>query len=277
MKKIISITSVLTLLVLAGCSAIPPETSKDTQDNIAGKIHGHADTAKGEIAPAALYQKLQNQEKFILLDVREEFEYEEAHIPNTSLLIPLKTLTQESLNKAGINKNDEIILYCRSGTRSAQAQRILQDLGYNNVLNMNGGIIHWMEDEFPTSVGKYVDPKKNIPEQVGGPGITFDRTIHDFGQVPQFGGKVQTVFTIKNIGTSTLELGNITTSCACTEALADKKSLQPGEETALKVVFDPNLHDEPLEKFKRTIFIPTNDPKNPEAELTIEVDILENQ
>jgi hypothetical protein len=43
------------------------------------------------------------------------------------------------------------------------------------------------------------------------------------------------------------------------------------------VIFDPDLHEEPLERFSRTIFVPTNDPNNEELEYRIWVDILEEE
>ncbi len=137
-----------------------------------------------------------------------------------------------------------------------------------------------MEDGFPTEsgaagaggAGGTTDNKEtNAPE------ISFDRPSHDFSEIPQFGGKVKTSFTVKNTGENILEIGTITTSCACTIAKISKTKIPAGDSAILNIEFDPNLHEEPKEKFKRTIFIPTNDPKNPEAELEIWVDILEGK
>lgn len=107
--------------------------------------------------------------------------------------------------------------------------------------------------------------------------ISFDNSSYDFGEIKQFSGTVQKVFTVKNEGKDTLKIGEITTSCSCTAAKIDKIEIAPDNTANLTVIFNPNLHEEPKEKFKRIIFIPTNDPKNPEAQLTIWVDILEGQ
>jgi hypothetical protein len=111
----------------------------------------------------------------------------------------------------------------------------------------------------------------------GGPRITLDRNFHDFGVIPQYGGTVQKTFTVKNEGSKTLTIGDITTSCSCTSATISSNSINPGTSAELIVVFDPNLHEEPLDVFKRTIFIPTNDPATPEAEITIQINIKKGE
>lgn len=275
MKILIPI--LLLSLTLAACSAFAP---KDAVGNPLGrKIHGHADVSKGEIAPAALFEKLQKGEKLTLLDVREADEYEEVHIPGTAQRISVKELSQSTLDAAGIKKDDQIIVYCRSGARSRVAAKIMRDLGYTNIWELNSGIIHWMEDGFPTESGGAPGGSSTdtSQQQTDAPRIAFDRTNHDFGEVKQFGGKVQTIFRVKNEGKSELAIGTITTSCSCTEAKIENSKIPAGGESVLTIIFDPNLHEEPKEKFKRTIFLPTNDLQKPEAELTIEVDILEGK
>lgn len=276
--KFFIIASALAAVLLAACSAIPPPNRAADFKN---KIHGHADVSKNEIAPAALYEKLQNGEKLVVLDVREQNEFEEAHIPGTTHRISVKEISGERLKAAGIGKNDEIIVYCRSGARSRVAAQKMRELGYTNVWEMNSGIIHWMEDGLPTESGSSLaapqTPTATQNETENAPKISFDRESHDFGEVKQLGGLVETSFAVRNEGKSDLKIGTITTSCSCTTAKIEQTKIAPGGQTVLRVSFNPNLHEEPQEKFKRTIFIPTNDPAQPEAELTIWVDILEGR
>lgn len=112
---------------------------------------------------------------------------------------------------------------------------------------------------------------------VDGPKISVDRTLHKFGVIPQYGGTVETTFIVKNEGTETLEIGDLTTSCSCTSASISSNKILVGGEAILTVVFDPDFHDEPLNVFKRTVFIPTNDANNPEMEIAIEIDIEEGK
>jgi len=241
--------------------------------------------APNEISPSDVVKKVRSNEDVILLDVRTLEEYEEIHLEN-SILLPVQDLSQETLTKIGLGedtKNKEIILYCRSGARSQAAYNIMKSLGYTNIKSVAGGMIHWQEDKYPlTESGAYTGPEtmsdnQDIVTAVTGPKIALNRVLHDFGDTPQFGGTVEATFTVTNEGSENLEIGTITTSCSCTSATISDASIKPGARATLTVVFDPDFHEEPLDTFKRTIFIPTNDPNTPEAEVSVQVDILEGE
>lgn len=89
-----------------------------------------------------LRQKLQSGEKFVLLDVREAWEHEDFNLGGT--LLPLGDLMNKMWELED-HKNDEIVLYCRSGNRSGMAQSLLTANGFSNVRNLNGGVLAWME------------------------------------------------------------------------------------------------------------------------------------
>jgi rhodanese-related sulfurtransferase/rubrerythrin len=76
---------------------------------------------------------------YTLLDVRQAFEYQEAHLPGTTL-IPLPTLP-DSLG--GLDPEKPTIVYCRSGARSRTAAQFLVHQGFRHVLNLVGGIQAW--------------------------------------------------------------------------------------------------------------------------------------
>jgi rhodanese-related sulfurtransferase len=235
-----------------------------------------------EIYPGDVAQKIKNGEDIILLDVRTLEEYEEIHLKD-ALLLPVQELSVSSLADIGLGENmkdKEIIIYCRSGARSKTAYDIMQSLGYTNIKSVTGGMIHWQEDNYPfTETGKYKDKifENASQNMTNGPKISFDRKLHDFGVIQQFGGMVETTFAVRNDGTETLKIGDITTSCSCTSASISSHSIPAGEEAELTVVFDPDFHEEPIDVFKRTVFITTNDPANPEVEVVIEVDIDEGK
>lgn len=103
-------------------------------------------------APVIEYKKLTAKEAkaridsgndIIILDVRTSVEYESGHIPN-AILIPNETITDKNPDLLP-DKNAEILIYCRSGNRSAQAAKKLNALGYTNVYDF-GGIIDWPYD-----------------------------------------------------------------------------------------------------------------------------------
>ena len=92
-----------------------------------------------ELTAHDVKKKIDNQEDFILLDVRTDREYHFAHI-HGSLHIPLDKLGEGSL---GLEKGKEIITYCHHGVRSLKAAHILQEHGYEKVKSMSGGIHEW--------------------------------------------------------------------------------------------------------------------------------------
>ncbi|HEY3366977.1 MAG TPA: rhodanese-like domain-containing protein [Symbiobacteriaceae bacterium] len=91
------------------------------------------------ITPADVKQRLEAGEKPLLIDVREPWEHAEGHIPG-SILHPLGQIRAWS---GALNKQDEIIVYCRTASRSVGAAQYLQAMGFKNVKNMSGGIIFW--------------------------------------------------------------------------------------------------------------------------------------
>jgi len=81
-------------------------------------------------------QKKEAGDSFILLDVREEWEYQRGHIPD-SVHIPLGELSRRV---SELDTDDEIVTLCHHGMRSASAQAFLIQSGFSDVKNMTGGI-----------------------------------------------------------------------------------------------------------------------------------------
>jgi rhodanese-related sulfurtransferase/rubrerythrin len=78
-------------------------------------------------------------DKYQMLDVRQPKEYEQSHIPGATL-IPLSDLIY---NLSLLDKNNPVIVYCRSGVRSKAGCQILAQAGFSNCFNMSGGILKW--------------------------------------------------------------------------------------------------------------------------------------
>ncbi|MBC8140701.1 MAG: molybdopterin-synthase adenylyltransferase MoeB [Armatimonadetes bacterium] len=104
-----------------------------------------------EITPLELKAKQDAGDKFLLIDVREPYEYEIARIPG-SQLIPLGEIERRADDLP--DDGTEIVLQCRSGARSAQALAVLQSKGFTNLANLKGGILAWSDTVDP-SVPKY--------------------------------------------------------------------------------------------------------------------------
>jgi molybdopterin/thiamine biosynthesis adenylyltransferase/rhodanese-related sulfurtransferase len=103
-----------------------------------------------EMSPQELKRRMDTGEQFELIDVREPFEYEIARIDGAKL-IPLGEIA-ERLNE--LSGERPIVVHCHSGTRSAQATRLLQQRGFANVYNLEGGIDAWSAQIDP-NVPKY--------------------------------------------------------------------------------------------------------------------------
>lgn len=99
-----------------------------------------------EITVEELKKMIDNAEDFQLIDVREPFEYEVSHLNGEN--IPLSGIIVES-DKIATDK--PVIVQCRSGKRSAAAiMQLEQQLGYENLYNLEGGILAWKEKIDPS-------------------------------------------------------------------------------------------------------------------------------
>lgn len=122
-KRFRLLAGIAALLLLSGCGASrqPENTYRQITQEEAAKI-----MAEGE--------------DYILLDVRTQAEFAQAHIPG-AICVPNETIGEEDIPE--LPKKDQLILvYCRSGNRSKQASEKLAALGYTNVVEF-GGINSW--------------------------------------------------------------------------------------------------------------------------------------
>jgi adenylyltransferase/sulfurtransferase len=97
-----------------------------------------------------LKRKIDSGERFVLVDVREPFEYDIARIPG-SKLIPLGELHSRM---SELDSADDIVLHCKMGGRSGKALKLLSEAGFTKLTNVAGGIEAWA-DEIDPSVPKY--------------------------------------------------------------------------------------------------------------------------
>lgn len=91
-----------------------------------------------------LKKKIDGGENIKLLDVREDSERAEFNIGGTH--IPVGQVQQMQLDAIEAWKNEEVIVYCRSGNRSGMACLFLEQAGFTNVTNLTGGMMAWREN-----------------------------------------------------------------------------------------------------------------------------------
>ena len=133
-SKKIWLIALIFVFGLAGCSAPSPSPAEDTQDNVAAAAEYQRITAE------EAYNMMAESDDFVLLDVRTEGEFSERHIEG-AILIPNDQLRDRAASELP-DKGQLILIYCRSGNRSASAARTLLEMGYTNVFDF-GGINDW--------------------------------------------------------------------------------------------------------------------------------------
>ena len=94
-------------------------------------------------------KRLVNGDKFLLIDVREDNEFADDHLPGAIHLG--KGVIERDIEKTLPDKGTELVLYCGGGFRSALAAESIQKMGYTNVWSMDGGYKGWINGGHPTA------------------------------------------------------------------------------------------------------------------------------
>lgn len=108
----------------------------------AADLFAEAKTRIRELSPSEVRARRERGDAFTLLDVREPNEWSLGHIPG-ALHIPRGVM--ESSIETRVPRDQEVVVYCASGNRSAMAADILQQMGYETVSSMRGGIRGWAD------------------------------------------------------------------------------------------------------------------------------------
>ena len=99
----------------------------------------------GDVTVQEARRLIEDKPGLVLLDVRTASEYEEGHIEG-AVNIPVQEL---SVRFDELSIEDELLVYCRTGNRSAQAVDVLLDLGFTKIYHMDEGITGWIEAGYP--------------------------------------------------------------------------------------------------------------------------------
>ena len=89
-------------------------------------------------------KRMMDEQDVIILDVREQYEYDAGHIKG-AVLLPVGSISEETAASVIPDKDSTVLVYCRSGNRSKTASKALFDLGYTNIYEF-GGITTWKYD-----------------------------------------------------------------------------------------------------------------------------------
>jgi hypothetical protein len=119
-----------------------------------------------------------------------------------------------------------------------------------------------------TSPGTYVPP---VAPQAGTPYIVLTELSYDFGNIPP-DNPVEHIFTIKNTGTGDLIIQSVISSCSCTSTMLSRNPIPPGQEGQISAIFDPKNYAG--QQVTRSIQILSNDPANPQVQMTLTANVL---
>jgi sulfur-carrier protein adenylyltransferase/sulfurtransferase len=103
-----------------------------------------------QLTPEQAYEELKDSNgDIVLLDIREPHEHAEVHLEG-DILVPPVEVAELAADQRAPDTSRRLILYCRSGARSARAAHLLQEqFGYDNVANVEGGILAWQQAGLP--------------------------------------------------------------------------------------------------------------------------------
>ena len=104
-----------------------------------------------ETSVAEIHRRMEAGDRFYLIDVREQAEWERGRIPGANWLG--KGVIERDIERAIPDAGEEIVLYCGGGHRSALAAEALQRMGYTNVWSMAGGVGEWFRSGPPLDQG----------------------------------------------------------------------------------------------------------------------------
>ncbi len=99
-----------------------------------------------DITPRQLKERLDRGDRLVLVDVREKNEWDIVHLPGARL-IPVNSVVERA---SELSTADEIVVYCKGGTRSARAVNALRQLGFRKLWNLRGGIDAWTREVDPS-------------------------------------------------------------------------------------------------------------------------------
>lgn len=106
--------------------------------------------AKTQIKEISISELQQHNQPFVLLDVREDHEWQQGHLPEAMHLG--KGIIERDIEQTVADKQQKLVLYCGGGYRSALAAQTLQHMGYQNVFSLAGGYREWCERKLPVEV-----------------------------------------------------------------------------------------------------------------------------
>ncbi len=137
MMLVLSVSLVAGVVLTGGCVRGEIETLAQIIENITPQ------------EAFTLIQDNQNNPNFVIIDVRTPEEVADGYIENAVNIDFYSETFRDEINR--LDKDKTYLIYCRSGNRSVKALNIMEELNFQEVYNMSGGIIKWKAEGLPTT------------------------------------------------------------------------------------------------------------------------------
>lgn len=135
------------LLLMGGVGCVHTPSSGPAKDTGVLPEYGTISTEEA----LTVIQALEDDNRFVLLDIRTPAEVEAGHIPGAADLDFYSDTFRDDL--AQLDRDRIYLIYCRTGNRTGQTYRIMEDLGFDAVYDMEDGITQWMALDYPICTG----------------------------------------------------------------------------------------------------------------------------
>lgn len=144
-------------IIMSGCASLKKSPEKNTtQVETSTEASSSSNATSTASTNKASNVKTVNTDQFSqlllldevqLVDVRTAEEYQSGHIENA---VNIDVQMEDFQKKAAkLDKNRPVLVYCRSGKRSSSAASKLEDMGFTRIVNLDGGMLAWEEDDKP--------------------------------------------------------------------------------------------------------------------------------
>jgi len=137
------------VLIIAALFALTTVVTSGAADKTSDQLVKEAKAAIKELSPAEVKKMIDAQEKIILLDVRDKEEFETGYIPDAINIS--RGMLEFKIDLVIPDKNARIVVYCGIDLRGPLATKTLNDLGYKNAVNINGGLKVWKDAGYPVA------------------------------------------------------------------------------------------------------------------------------
>ncbi|MBD2441267.1 rhodanese-like domain-containing protein [Nostoc sp. FACHB-110] len=132
-----------------------------------------SDVRKLQTVDAQTLKQLLEQQTVTLIDVREPSEYAGEHIPGARLV----SLSQFDPRKVPQDADTQVVIYCRSGSRSTMAAQKLFDAGFSKVTHLHGGLTAWKAANYPTRINQNAPISLMRQVQIVAGSLVFSGTL----------------------------------------------------------------------------------------------------